>query len=239
MTQKNQGYAQFCPVAVTAEVICTRWTPLILSAFFCGATKFSEIQKRAPAMSSAILAHRLRELIAANIIAEVASQGKNKQYRLTLAGEALFPILENMGDWAQTWLRRDIVQHKNLDPDILFWEIRQLNVAKQDSIKKRRVAKFLVNGVPSARQCYWLMFEPDNTEICVSDPGHDVDIWITAHITTLVKIWLGHIKLSTALENGDMQLDGSPQEILAFSDWFSLSHFSAKALQELEVAATN
>jgi hypothetical protein len=38
---ETQGYGQFFPIAVAAEVVAERWTPLVLRAFFCGATKFN------------------------------------------------------------------------------------------------------------------------------------------------------------------------------------------------------
>jgi hypothetical protein len=40
--QTKQGsYGQFCPVAMAAEIICSRWTALILREMLCGTTRFS------------------------------------------------------------------------------------------------------------------------------------------------------------------------------------------------------
>ncbi len=233
MENKN-GYGQFCPVALTSGLICNRWTTLILRAFFCGATSFSDIQNSAPLMSSAMLSRRLKELEHANIIETVPAEAtKRKQYKLTPAGEALFPIIDQMGIWAQNWLRREITAKENLDPYILFWELRQLNISRGIEVKKRRVTEFKVSGVPSAKQRYWLVFEPDDIEICVKDPGHQVDLCVSGNIKTLVEIWLGHISLRQACGNGTLQLDGLRPEIEAFSKWFVLSHFAHAELSKI------
>lgn len=123
---ETQGYGQFCPIAVAAEVVAERWTPLVLRAFFCGATKFNEIQSSVPRMSSALLSRRLKELEQAGIVdRKPVSKGRGHDYSLTAAGQELFQILDKMGFWAQKWLRREITSQKNLDPDAMFWELRQ------------------------------------------------------------------------------------------------------------------
>lgn len=228
-----RGYQQFCPIALTSEVLCNRWTTLILRAFFCGATKFSDIQKSAPNMSSATLSSRLKQLEHAGVIERLPRRsGTVSEYSLTESGRALFPILDEMGNWAQEWLRREIVADENLDPDVLFWELRQLALLRGDRRKTRRVASFLLDGVPRKKRAYWIVFEPDDIEVCIKDPGHEVDIAITAHIRTLVEIWLGHVSLGSALERDAITLDGSASEIKAFSTWFMLSHFSKVGLNK-------
>lgn len=230
MTSKPASYQQFCPIALTSEILCNRWTPLILRAFFCGAHKFSDIQKSAPHMSSAILTSRLKQLEHSGIIERSVNENKSIQYQLTPSGKALFPILDQMGNWAQDWLRRDIVAEENLDPDVLFWELRQLTILQKRHPDNRRVARFVLSGVPQKKRCYWMVFEPNDTEVCMKDPGHEIDLTVSAHIQTLVEIWLGHISLSDAQQSGKVSFDGATSEIAAFADWFMLSYFSRVAL---------
>lgn len=178
-------------------------------------------------MSSAILSQRLKELEFANIIEVTPGEPRGrKHYSLTPAGKALFPIIDQMGIWAQSWLRREITLDENMDPDVLFWELRQLNIMHGNRVEHRRVTEFTVGGVPSAKQRYWIVFEHDDIEICVKNPGHDVDLWVSGNIKTLVEIWLGHITLRQACDDGALQLDGSRSEVEAFSEWFILSHFA-------------
>lgn len=224
---KKKGYGQYCPISVASEVIAERWTPLVLRGFFCGASRFSEIQKSVPRMSSALLSVRLRELESANIIEQVPSErARGKEYRLTEAGRELFTVLDHMGMWAQKWLRREITRDENLDPDVLMWELRQISLMADQRMEKRRVAQFHLSGVPIEKRAYWIIFEPEDTDVCIRDPGYEVDLWITAHIRTLVEIWLGHRTILEARRDESLRLDGSRREIEAFADWFSLSHFA-------------
>ncbi len=230
---ETKGYGQYCPIAVAAEVLAERWTPLVLRGLFCGATRFNDIQASVPRMSSALLSRRLRELEYANIIERrPVATGKGAEYHLTAAGRELFPVLDRMGAWAQKWLRREIVSHKNLDPDILMWELRRAALNAERPVDRRRVARFQLDGVPVAQRFYWLVFEPDDVDICLRDPGYEVDLWIASSLRTLVEVWLGHRPLTGAVEDGGLRLDGSRSEIEAFRDWFVLSHFApAGALQ--------
>jgi DNA-binding HxlR family transcriptional regulator len=223
----KRGYGQYCPIAVAAEIMAERWTPLVLRGLFCGAERFNEIQDSVPRMSPALLSRRLKELEHANIVERRPdAKGRGARYYLTPAGRELFPVLDSMGNWAQKWLRREIVQDANLDPDVLMWELRQNFVTRGDPIDGRRVACFQLDGVPASRRFYWLVFEGEEVDICAQDPGHPVDIWISASMKTLIQVWLGHDSLTRALADGRLRLDGSRQEIAAFRTWFALSHFA-------------
>ena len=222
-----EGYGQYCPIAVAAEVMAERWTPLVLRGMFCGARRFNDIQDSVPRMSSALLSRRLKELERAGIIERrPLAEGRGHDYVLTQAGRELFPVLDQMGIWAQKWLRREVTEDKNLNPDVLMWELRHATLAANERVKRRRIAQFHLDGVPVAKRFYWLVFEPDDIDICLHDPGYEVDIWIRASLRRLVQIWLGHVTLSQTMADGTLQLDGPRSEIDAFRDWFCLSHFA-------------
>ena len=55
-------YGQFCTVARGAEVLCDRWTPLVVRELLCGSTQFNDIRRGLPRMSPTLLAKRLRML---------------------------------------------------------------------------------------------------------------------------------------------------------------------------------
>ena len=66
--EKSGSYGQFCPVAMAAELVCTRWTPLVLRELLAGSTRFNDLRKGVPRMSPALLSTRLKELEDAGII---------------------------------------------------------------------------------------------------------------------------------------------------------------------------
>lgn len=223
----SKGYGQYCPIAVASEVLAERWTPLVLRALFCGATRFNDIHASVPRMSTALLSRRLKELEYANIVERLpAAKGRGSVYHLTEAGQELFPVLDVMGSWAQKWLRREVVNDKNLDPDVLMWEIRRSALGADRKVEKRRVVRFQLDGIPVAQRFYWLVFEPQDVDVCTRDPGYEVDLWVRAHMRTLVEIWMGHRTISSAVREDELKLDGDRAEVAAFREWYALSHFS-------------
>ena len=62
------SYKQFCPVAMAAEVLCTRWTIVLLRELIAGSSRFNELRRGVPRMSPALLSQRLKDLELAGII---------------------------------------------------------------------------------------------------------------------------------------------------------------------------
>ena len=86
------GYGQFCPVSMAAEVLCSRWTPLIMRELLSGTTRFNDLRRGVPRMSPALLSKRLKELEKAGIVT-VARDAGTVAYTLTPAGEDLRDII--------------------------------------------------------------------------------------------------------------------------------------------------
>ena len=67
------SYGQFCPVAMASEIICSRWTMLVLRELIAGSTRFNDLRRGVPRMSPALLSKRLKDLEEAGIVRRVAS----------------------------------------------------------------------------------------------------------------------------------------------------------------------
>src|SRR2546426_12740802 len=93
------SYNQFCPVAMAAEVLCTRWTVVLLRELVAGSTRFNELRRGVPRVSPALLSRRLKDLEAAGIVAREASRSESGAFecRLTAAGRGLGPVVEAVG----------------------------------------------------------------------------------------------------------------------------------------------
>ncbi len=223
-----KGYGQFCPISRAAEILTERWTPLLVRELLCGSVRFNDLQRGVPRMSSALLSKRLKELEHSGLVERrVAANGRTSEYHPTEACRELFPVLESMGNWAQRWVRDDLTAEVNLDPDLLMWDIRRNVSADGMSHDGHFVVGFEYSGVPVSRRRYWLIFEQNEIDLCVKDPGFEVDLLISSHIRTMVRIWLGHEQLRDALRDGHISMDGSPRDIKEFAAWFSLSTFAA------------
>jgi DNA-binding HxlR family transcriptional regulator len=223
-----KGFGQFCPVAVACQVFAERWTPIILRELLAGADRFNELHRGIPLISRPLLTRRLAELEKAGVIRrEPLARGRGYRYRLTRAGEEFRAVIEELGAWGQRWTTR--VERDNLDAGFLMWNIRR-RIALDRLPAKQIVVRFKFSGVPPARPGYrifWLLLQPAQVDLCVEDPGFEVDLYVDADLASLAKVWLGDITFDAARRCGAVQLTG-PQELRrAFPSWLMLSHFAS------------
>src|SRR5271165_4286817 len=99
------GYKQFCPVAMAAEILGTRWTLVLLRELVAGGTRFNELRRGVPRMSPALLSKRLKDLEAAGIVTRrrLGADPELFEYRLTDAGNELGLVIEAVGAWGHRW----------------------------------------------------------------------------------------------------------------------------------------
>ena len=85
------SYKQFCPVAMASEIVCTRWTLVLMRELVAGSTRFNDLRRGVPRMSPALLSKRLKDLEEAGIVARVAVNDEPGvlEYNLTRAGHDL------------------------------------------------------------------------------------------------------------------------------------------------------
>jgi DNA-binding HxlR family transcriptional regulator len=93
----------------SVELIGRRWSSAILLAVARGARRFSEIHASVPGLSDRMLAQRLRELSAAELLARdvVPSTPVQVTYRLTPRGRELITALQPLVRWGLRWHGED------------------------------------------------------------------------------------------------------------------------------------
>ena len=164
----NMGtYGQFCPVAMAAEIVCSRWTALVLREFMCGSTRFNDLRRGVPRMSPSLLSKRLKELERAGIIVSRASPTGTAEYHLTEAGEDLRPVIMNLGIWGQRWVEAQVTL-KNLDPSLLMWDMRR-GLNPTPIPPRRCTIKFEYPELAENRRYWWLVVEGQNVDLCGVD----------------------------------------------------------------------
>lgn len=217
------GYGQFCPVAMASEVLCSRWTLLILREFLCGSTRFNDLQRGVPKMSPSLLSKRLKELQVAGVITATTTT-KGTDYRLTEAGEDLRPVIMGVGFWGQKWVESQL-SLKNLDPSLLMWDIRR-HLDPTPLPPRRCTIQFLYPELSTSRQNWWLVIDKGAVDLCLSDPGFDVDLLIEGPLRTMTAIWMGVADIEKEAAAGRLSVDGDPEIARGMRAWLTLSPFA-------------
>ena len=221
------SYRQFCPVAMAAEILCTRWTVVLLRELMAGSTRFNELRRGVPRMSPALLSQRLKDLEAAGIVARtaIASEPGVFEYQLTASGQELGPIVEAFGVWGQRRIEADLsLQH--LDVQLLMWDMRR-NLNTTPMPARRSVVQFVYPELSPTQRSWWLIVDPeDGVDLCSIDPGFDVDLYVSVDLRTMTAIWMGLNTVRAAVASQQMILTGDRQLASAMQTWLGLSPFA-------------
>lgn len=209
-------YGQFCPVAKTSEILCERWTPLVLRELMCGSSRFGEIQRGVPLMSPALLAKRLRQLASAGVLTR-STDTRPATYALTASGWELYPLIESMGVWGQRWVRSSYGPDE-LDPSLLMWDIRRM-VTPAGLSNRQCVVEFAIRGARPGRAHYWMVVDSDAVDLCMVDPGKDVDLRVEADLRALTEVWMGDRTMAQAIEAQLVAILGSRALAARFARW--------------------
>ncbi len=222
----QHGFGQFCPVAMASEVFAQRWTPIILRELFAGSHRFNDILRGMPLISRSLLARRLRELEQHGVITSVPIEGmRGREYQLTAAGKEFRELVERLGAWGQRWTVR--VDPKNLDAGFLMWNVRR-RIAVDKLPSQRVVVCFAFKGAPPSYcgpKLFWLVLNKPEVDLCLEDPGHDIDLYVDADLAAMARVWLGDQTLQSALRSGAVELTGPRSLVGAFPSWLLLSRF--------------
>lgn len=220
------SYGQFCPVALTSEILTRRWTPLVIRELLSGSTRFNELRRGVPRMSPSLLSTRLDELREAGIVVRrSADAGDHHEYHLTRAGEELRPIVEAMGVWGRRWLSGDLTDEE-LDVELLMWDVRR-RIDASNAPPGRTVVHFHFHDRPAKHRDYWIVVEEDGeVDLCWKDPGYEVDLHVRTDVATMTGVWLGDFRFADVLRRGDVELQGATDVRRSFPEWLGLSIFA-------------
>lgn len=95
--------------------------------------------------------------------------------------------------------------------------------------RRRVVVRFDFRAFPARCRGYrtcWLILEPEDTDLCLKDPGFDVDLVVTADATAMAQVWTGATTFAQAIRSGGLQVEGPRDLVRALPTWLLLSHFA-------------
>lgn len=210
-------YSSFCPVSKAAEVLCERWSILVVRELLAGSTRFVEIRRGLPSCPPATLSKRLRQLEAAGVVERIAASA-SVTYELTDAGRELFPIVSAFGQWGQRWVRSSYPDG-DLDPDELLWDVRRF--LDPHALDRDPCVVLLDIELPrSSRKPYWLVVDGGTVDLCDVDPQRQVDATVSAHLRTLTQVWMGDTTYSAAVREERIVSTGPRSLVRRLPTWF-------------------
>ena len=125
-----------------------------------------------------------------------SESGRSWTYHLTPSGREFEPLLQALGVWGQRWSRRTLAKHEaNLT--LLIWAL-ELHVVPQAFGARRCVVRMTFTDQPEATKHWWFVNEDGHVEICVQDPGFEVDLYLASTLRDMIYIYRGDLPMSRA-----------------------------------------
>jgi DNA-binding HxlR family transcriptional regulator len=102
----NRIAEESCPVCATADIVCGKWTILVIRDLAAGRTRFCELERSLTGISPRTLSLRLRALEEEGIVERKTfpEVPPRVEYSLTDKGRALLPLVEDMRRFGREWL---------------------------------------------------------------------------------------------------------------------------------------
>jgi DNA-binding HxlR family transcriptional regulator len=221
-------YGQFCPIAKAAEIVAERWTPLVIAEMLSGSTHFSHIRRGVPLMSQTLLSKRLKELERVGVVERYVADRRRPEWKLTEAGRALAPVIQHLGEWGLCYAQ-DPLQEGDLDVTILTWNIRR-RVDPKAFGERRTTVLFEFTDVPQAKRRWWIVNDRGGVDLCPTDPGFPVDLYITTDIRTMIHVWVGKLSLESAVRCDKIEIIGPRSLRSRLRSWLLLSPINMNSL---------
>jgi len=107
-----------CPVCRTANIVCAKWTLLIVRDLSEGRSRFCELERSLSGISPRTLSLRLRDLEQEGVVERQSfpEVPPRVEYALTDKGRALMPLIEDMRSFGEQWLEGACADRPSREP---------------------------------------------------------------------------------------------------------------------------
>ena len=182
-------YGQFCPIAKSTEIIGEKWTLLIIRELLMGGSRFNELHRGLSLISPTILSKRLDTLAEHGLVLKKRIPGqRGYEYFPTQSCKELLPIIRSLGDWGMNWARSNLTE-KDYDVELLMLYLKR-SIVPQKLIGRETVIRFKFTDIEKYPD-WWLVVTGEEVDLCVKNPGKDIDVYFTSSVKTMADIWMG------------------------------------------------
>jgi len=217
-------YGQFCPVAKASEIIGEKWTLLIIRELLMGAHRFNEMQRGLSLISPTILTKRLNSLVDHGLVLKKKISGQQGyEYFPTESCKELLPIIKSLGDWGMRWARDNLTE-SDYDVELLMLYL-QRSIRPDKLVGDETVIRFKFTDIKDLSN-WWLIARDKDVDVCVKDPGKDVDVYFTCPVKTMIDVWMGDLSYRKAVNSDKLKVVGPSVLTRNIFTWMDVSIFA-------------
>ena len=81
--------------------------------------------------------------------------------------------------------------------------------------------------LPALKKHWWLVNEDDEVDLCVKDPGYEVDLVVAGRLRALVAVWMGDSSMSAVIRARELLVEGPRDLVRALPGWLRRSIFAS------------
>ena len=141
-------------------------------------------------------------------------------------GKELLPVVTYFGECGMRW---DSVKMDDTDLDLeLLMLYLQRSIVADKLPGDETVIRFKFTDIDKFSD-WWIVASDNDIDVCVRDPGKDVDVYFTTDLRTMIEVWMGDAAYKTALSDGRLILVGHSALIRNVESWLAPSFFAGIA----------
>jgi hypothetical protein len=103
-----------------------------------------------------------------------------------------------------------------------MWDMRR-NLNPQPLPQRRCTIQFHYAEPPENQRNWWLVVDHGNVDLCLTDPGYDVDLVVNGSLRAMTAVWMGLTTVQREVQTGALKLSGDPRVASAMQSWLGLS----------------
>ena len=217
-------YGQFCPIAKATEMLGEKWTLLIIRELLMGGCRFNELQRGLSLISPTMLSKRLDTLEEHGLVMKkkIPNQ-KGFEYYPTNSCKELLPIIISLGEWGMRWARSNLTE-KEYDVELLMLYLKR-SIKPENLIGNETVIRFKFTDIKIYPD-WWILVKGNDVDLCVNDPGKDIDVYFTSTVKTLAEIWMGENTYKKAIAKDALKLVGPSALTNNIKSWMNSSIYA-------------
>jgi ubiquinone biosynthesis protein UbiJ len=106
-----------------------------------------------------------------------------------------------------------------------MWDMRR-HLDPTPMPPRRCTIRFQFPELAAARQKFWMVVEGREVDLCSTDPGFEIDLYVECPLRTMTAIWMGLANVRGEIEERRLRLDGDPHLAASMQQWLGLSPFA-------------